>query len=96
MKDANSPLIKYSKLFNKQFKALSLEIKIAFREARELFIDNPNHQSLRNHKLKEELQGYRSIDVTNDYRAVFKEKLERNQEIITFYMIGAHEDLYGS
>lgn len=73
MKDGNKPLIKYSKLFNKQRKALSLEIKIAFRDARELFLENPNHSALRNHFLKKKFAGYKSIDVTGDYRALFKE-----------------------
>lgn len=95
MKDKNYPLIKYSQLFNKQRKAVLLEIKIAFREARELFFENPKHPSLRDHALKEKFAGYRSIDVTEDYRAIYKKNVEGNQEIITFYMIGTHEELYG-
>lgn len=95
MKDKNDPLIKYSQLFNKQRKAVFLEIKIAFREARELFLENPKHPSLRDHTLKEKFAGYRSIDVTEDYRAIYKKNVEGDQEIITFYMIGTHEELYG-
>lgn len=94
MKDESSPLIKYSKLFSKQFKAVPLKVKIAFREARELFLYNPQHISLRDHALKKELQGYRSIDITGDYRAIYKKKIENDREVITFHMIGTHEDLY--
>lgn len=95
MKDENTPLIKYSNLFNKQRKALPLEIKIAFRDARELFLDNPSHSALRNHPLREKFAGYRSIDVTEDYRVLFKEIKAEKQIVIKFYTIGTHEELYG-
>lgn len=95
MKDEKNPLVKYSGLFNKQRKALPLEIKIAFMEARELFLANPNDQSFRDHGLKKKLAGYRSIDVTGDYRAIYKKRLEGEKEVIYFYMIGTHEELYG-
>ena len=95
MKNENSTRIKYSKLFNKQHKAIPLVIKKAFRDAFELFLEYPNHPVLRNHGLKQRFQGYRSIDITEDYRAIYKEKHDGNEEIITFYMIGTHEELYG-
>ncbi len=95
MKDESTLLIKYSKLFNKQRKAVPIDIKIAFKEARELFLYNPIHSSLRDHSLKEKFRGYRSIDITGNYRALYKRKREGKQEVITFYMIGTHEELYG-
>lgn len=51
MKDENILLIEYTSRFNKQRKAAPLEIKIAFREAFELFVDDSNHPNLRNHPL---------------------------------------------
>lgn len=95
MKDKNSPLIKYSKLFNRQRKTLPIEIKIAFLGARELFLENSNHPSLRDHALRGNLAGYRIIDITDDYRAVYKRKLDGDQDVITFHTIGTHEELYG-
>lgn len=95
MKNKNPSLVKYSKLFDKQRRALPLEVKIAFLEARELFLENPNHPSLRNHSLRNEFSEYRSIDITADYRAIYRKRLERKKEIITFYMIGTHKELYG-
>ena len=95
MKEKSSPSIIYTKLFNKHRKALPFEVKIAFREARDLFLENPKHPSLRNHSLKSKFQGYRSIDITDDYRAIYKKRIEGDREVITFYLIGTHKELYG-
>lgn len=94
MQDKSNPLVKYSLVFNKQLKTSPLEIKIAFRQVRELFLEDPNHHSLRNHGLRNEFTGYRSIDVTADYRAIYRKKGSGKKEVITFYMIGTHEELY--
>lgn len=69
---------------------------MAFIEALQFFKEDPSHSLLRNHPLKEKLAGYRSIDVTEDYRAIFKESKTRKQKIITFHKIGTHRELYGS
>lgn len=95
MKDKNAPLIRYSNLVNKKRKALPLEIKIAFREVRELFLENPHHLTLRNHPLREKFAGHRSIDVSEDYRSLFKEIKKQKRVVIKFYTIGTHEKLYG-
>lgn len=94
MKNADPLLIEFSSLFNKQRKSVPLHIKVAFRETLEVFLENPHHEALRRHFLKEKYAGYQSIDVTSDYRAVFKETKIKTQIIITFYTIGTHEELY--
>lgn len=96
MKDQNSPIIKYSSLFNKQRKAAPIEIMIAFREALDLFIDNPidPHPTLRSHLLKKQYIGYRSVDATNDWRALYKIRKTKSQTIVTFYLLGTHAQLY--
>ncbi len=86
--------IEYTVLFNKQLKTAPLDIKIAFKESRELFLDNLNHPNLRNHALRERYAGYRSIDVTSDWRALFKIKTSKTQTVITFYILGTHAQLY--
>ncbi len=95
MKDESTHRIKYTVLFDKQRKAAPLEIKIAFKEARELFLDNPNHPHLRNHALREQFAGYRSIDVTSDWRELFKIHESKTRTIITFHILGTHIQLYG-
>lgn len=61
----------------------------------ELFLEDQNHTALRNYLLKEKFAGYRSIDVTDDWRAVFRETYAGERKVITFHMIGAHKELYG-
>lgn len=94
MKEEESLRIEYSALFNKQFKDAPLEVKVAFKEARELFSDNPNHPNLRNHALKEKYAGFKSIDVTDDWRALFKIRKSKLKIIITFHVLGTHSELY--
>ena len=87
--------VKYTKPFKKQFREVSFEIKIAFREARDLFYTDPFHPALRNHELTEKFAGFRSIDVTEDYRALFKIKKTKKEVIATFHKLGRHTQLYG-
>jgi addiction module RelE/StbE family toxin len=91
----NPPLIEYSERFNKQRKVVPLEIKIAFVEVQDLFMEDPNHPSLRNHALKGRLAGYRSIDVAEDYRVLYKSISKGKRRVVRFHMIGNHKELYG-
>lgn len=94
MKDEESLHIEYSVLFNKQFKDAPLEVKIAFKEVRELFSDNPDHPNLRNHALREKYAGFRSINVTEDWRALFKIRKTKFKIVVTFHVLGTHAQLY--
>jgi addiction module RelE/StbE family toxin len=70
---------------------LPLEIKQALRETLELFLENPTHEALRNHPLTEEYAGTWSIDVTADWRALYR----KDQGKIIFVKLGTHDELYG-
>ena len=52
---------------------------------------NRELQSLRNHPLKDKFAGVRSIDVTGDWRALYRKMRER----IIFVELGTHDQLYG-
>lgn len=90
------PHVEFTTLFNKQRKSAPVEIKKAFLETILLFIEDPDHPSLRNHSLKGKFSGYRSIDITGDYRAIFKESNLCKQKVFIFQMFGTHSQLYGS
>ena len=90
----NDPIIKYSPNFNIQRKAAPLEIKEAFADSFELFLAEPYHSSLRNHALKGKFAGFRSINISDDWRALFKETRSGNRIIIIFHLIGTHKQLY--
>jgi addiction module RelE/StbE family toxin len=82
--------IEYSPVFIKLITNAPTKIKIAFQEALELFAENPNHPALRNHPLTGKYQDFRSIDITENWRALYREKAER----IMFSDLGTHEELY--
>jgi mRNA-degrading endonuclease YafQ of YafQ-DinJ toxin-antitoxin module len=95
MKSKSERRIEYTSLFDKQRKAAPLAIKQAFLDALALYLEDPNHPALRNHSLKREFSGYESIDVTEDWRALLKEKQTGEQKVIIFHRIGTHKELYG-
>jgi addiction module RelE/StbE family toxin len=84
--------IYYSKKFIKQFKKSPKQIKIKFKERLDLFIEDRYNPTLSNHRLSGNFINYRSINVTGDWRAIFKE-LE-NGEVIFFVILGTHSELY--
>jgi addiction module RelE/StbE family toxin len=83
--------IEFSPIFNKKLAKAPTEIKLAVRQALELFRESPHHEALRNHLLTERYAGFRSIDVTEDWRVLYREEKER----IMFADLGTHEELYG-
>ena len=95
MQKINNLRVEFSSLFDRKLRRLPKEIIASFQEALDLFLENPNHERLRRHFLKERFTGYQSIDVTDNYRAVFKEAKTDNVVIIKFHTIGTHKDLYG-
>ncbi len=91
----NEPRIEFAPFFTKQRKAAPVEIKEAFLDTLELFLEDPDNPFLRNHRLRDKFAGLRSIDVTPDIRAVFREEQSGKRKVITFHMLGTHKDLYG-
>ncbi len=64
-----------------------------------MFMRDPYHSLLNNHKLKGRYKGMRSINITADWRAVYSEKEQthghvKRSNIITFYLLGTHSELY--
>lgn len=82
--------IHYGPKFLKQFKKSPRNVQMAFRTRFDLFIHNKYHPLLHNHQLKGLYHTCRSISVTGDWRAVFKEI----DDDILFVAIGTHSQLY--
>lgn len=83
--------IKFSKRFTKQYDKVPQQIQKAFLKRLEVFSENQLHPTLRNHSLTGEYSGWRSINVTGDWRALFR---EFDGEVIFFDFIGTHSQLY--
>lgn len=87
--------IRYDPAFLKKIKKADVRIRKSFKERIAIFIIDPFAPQLRNHPLQREYQGYRSIDITNDWRAVYTEKREDDEVVAYFIAIGTHKELYG-
>jgi len=78
------------KSFLKMYAKQSLKIQQKFKESRNLFIEDKFNVKLNNHALKGKWLGHRSINITGNYRAIFRE----DADVITFVAIGTHSQLY--
>ena len=87
--------VQYDPDFLDKLKAVNVRIRKSFNERIELFKQNPNHPYLNNHALKEPYEGLRSIDITNDWRAIFEEVPSGHETIAYFSLLGTHDALYG-
>jgi addiction module RelE/StbE family toxin len=83
--------IKYTQTFEKHFMRLPLSIKKKAVKKEQLFRENPQHPSLRLHKLSGKLSHYWSISVDRQYRIIFR---YHNSNTIVFIDIGTHS-IYG-
>lgn len=86
--------IDYSSRFEKQLSKAPLNIKRAWRRRLALFLENFHHPQLRNHLLTGQYQGYRSINITGDWRAIYSETGSANKRTIIFHALGTHSQLY--
>ena len=87
--------IKFSKKFSKQYGKSPKQIRRFFDERLALFIKDQSDPLLNNHSLKGNLSGYRSINITGDWRALYSEYEENDSgTIVIFELIGTHSQLY--
>lgn len=84
-------IIVYSRAFKKIFKKQSVLVQNKFEDRVSLFAKNIYHPLLGNHALNGEWAQCRSINITGDIRAVYK---ERDGGIVQFVAIGTHSELY--
>lgn len=80
----------------KKLKKLDVRIRNRFKEKIIIFQKNPHEPSLNNHKLRDPYKGLQSIDITNDYRAIYEEIKEGEEKIAYFSILGTHKELYQS
>jgi len=83
--------IELQRSFIKGYTKLPEKIQEKFKERRNLFIENKFHPLLNNHSVEKTFPGCRSINITGDYRAIFKENENNN---VIFLIIGTHSELY--
>ncbi len=87
-------IIKKHKLFDKSYSKLSEKLKIKVKETLILFGKNYFDKKLNNHALKWDFIGLRSMNVTADYRIIFRELSDGKYEIIELMKVWTHSELY--
>lgn len=85
-------IIKFSKKFKKQLNKTPEKVKAAFKIRYRFFIVDEFNPILRNHSLAGKYAGCRSINISGDWRAVFREYEDEN--LIVFVALGTHSQLY--
>jgi mRNA interferase YafQ len=81
----------FHKSFEKQYRKLSNKIKLKVKERNLLFVEDPYNPILNNHALHGKYMGYRSINITENMRVIYK-FLDKNT--VLFSEIGIHNKLY--
>ena len=84
--------VRYHKKFDKSIKKLSFKLQDKVIEAVELFQKSPVNPVLKNHALKGNMAGRRSISVTGDMRIIFKEY--DNYVLVIMLDVGTHNQVY--
>lgn len=85
-------LASYHKNFKKSYTKLPLKIKQKANERISLFLEQPFNPLLNNHALTGKYRGFRSINVTGDFRAVFEVLEEGN--LANFVALDIYSNLY--
>ncbi len=81
-------------IFHKNFKKQTAKFKTLKTKIDQrlfLFIDDPFNPILNNHPLIGKYKGYRSINITADYRAVYE---SINDDLSLFITLDKHSNLY--
>lgn len=87
---------RFSPDFYKQYKKVNVRIQNSVDEHIRIFRKNPMDPQLNNHSLRKPYQGYRSIDISADYRALYKEISIGEDTLAYFVSLGTHDQLYES
>ncbi len=87
-------IIRYSPDLIDKLKKVNVRIRKSFKEKIIVFEKNPHDGKLNNHELQREYKGLKSIDITSDYRAIYREFKEGEDIIIEFFLLGTHKELY--
>lgn len=88
-------LVRFSRHFQKSYDKASLKVKSSFDARLELFIKDSFNPTLNNHSLKGSYIGFRSINITGDWRAIYsEEKNKKGDKTVIFEILGTHSQLY--
>lgn len=86
--------IVYDRVFYDKLKKVDSRIRKQLIKKLLLFAKNPTDPYLNNHTLHNEYEGYRSININSNWRAIYRE-VDFGEEIVAYFVIfGTHKELY--
>lgn len=85
--------ILFHRNFEKRYQKIRKSERVRFKERIHLFVEDQFDPVLGNHPLRGRYKGYRSINITGDLRAIYRE-LQR--DVFLFVTINTHDKLYTS
>lgn len=81
--------------FKRQLQKAPNQVKRAYQKRITFFLLDQYHPLLHNHLLTGDYQEFRSINITGDWRALYKEVvLDEEHVIVEFHIFGTHSQLY--
>lgn len=83
--------LEYSRAFVKQLKKAPGKIQKAVRQRLEIFLFDKYNPILNNHALEGKYRNFRSINISGDWRAVYR---ETGVGTVYFETLGTHRQLY--
>ena len=83
------------KWFTKPLYQADIYIKKKIKETLSIFYVDPKSAVLNNHALQGSRKWQRSINVTGDWRIIFKELSDGHYELVELIELGTHSQLYG-
>lgn len=87
--------ISFAKRFSKIYDKSGKKLKVAVDERLKLFVSKPLDPQLNNHQLVGKYLGYRSINITGDWRAIYSQSVtDGGESVIIFELLGTHSQLY--
>jgi addiction module RelE/StbE family toxin len=84
-------IVRFHKNFDRQYKKLRKNEREKFKERIVVFLQDEFNPMLNNHPLKGKYEGYRSINISGDLRAVYKLVAK---DLVLFSAIDTHSNLY--
>ena len=85
----------YDSDFMAELKKVDVRIRKSLKQRIDIFSQDPYNPQLNNHSLRDGYQGYRSIDITSDWRAIYHEVIIGEETVAYFVTLGTHGKLYG-
>jgi addiction module RelE/StbE family toxin len=85
-------IVEFSREFKKRLKRAPKKVQIKFKARLGLFLEDQFNPLLKNHTLIGQHAGYRNINITGDWRAVYR---MLDEQTAFFVDVGTHSYLYG-